>query len=370
MSDTRIAETAVPSLLPTLFQSLRPAPGARQLAFVVVGLAAVVGCPVPPEEPAAPVKTPREQILCAYDRFVTTCPTRDRLEPLGDRGDSVRLFVEGIDPFFDAPGLVIDQEQLQACLSALDNCEAPLAGDHPCDAARLFHGDKTAGESCEAFDCARGLFCMDGVCGSPLEDGDPCEAAVGCGDPGLVCVPEGTCVRGPRALRVGDACDLDCPPGLACVDSVCVAQIPVMVGDTCDAAFDATRAHRYCVNQQSFVTYCKSISLDGVGVCTEGPRPGERCETTVHPGGLVTLGICWGARPCDQDTNTCLDGSVELGGACDFTFDCPLGARCDLASGVCVAEIPRGQACHESFECTAGLGCVDSVCGDVADLCE
>jgi hypothetical protein len=74
------------------------------------------------------------------------------------------------------------------------------------------------------------------------------------------------------------------------------------------------------------------------------------------------------ARSCaqllDRDTPQCLsalDGTVELGGACDLDEECKGSALCQASTatcpGQCVALLVAGQACRKDSDCQSGLQC-------------
>jgi hypothetical protein len=74
------------------------------------------------------------------------------------------------------------------------------------------------------------------------------------------------------------------------------------------------------------------------------------------------------ARSCtdllERDSPECLaalDGTVELGGACDIDEECKGLALCKSSSGTCpgqcTALLVAGQACGEDADCQSGLQC-------------
>lgn len=55
-----------------------------------------------------------------------------------------------------------------------------------------------------------------------------------------------------------------------------------------------------------------------------------------------------------------LDGTVALGGACTYTFECKGAAFCKADAtcpGTCAERLPAGQACKVDDDCASGLGC-------------
>lgn len=74
------------------------------------------------------------------------------------------------------------------------------------------------------------------------------------------------------------------------------------------------------------------------------------------------------ARTCsallERDSPECLaamDGTVDLGGPCDFKEECQGLALCKSSNGTCpgqcVALLVAGQACSEDSDCQSGLQC-------------
>ncbi len=74
------------------------------------------------------------------------------------------------------------------------------------------------------------------------------------------------------------------------------------------------------------------------------------------------------ARTCaqmlDRDTPECLaalDGTVELGGACDLDEECKGEALCSSPGGTCPGScsplLVAGQACAQDSDCQAGMQC-------------
>jgi len=183
--------------------------------------------------------------------------------------------------------------------------------------------------------CASGLVCDGGQCGTPLVEGDDCSERMNTAScpPGLVCQGRGSSLacRSVQTLYVGklnepcDALDKLCEYGLVCRSTssttsagLCVPR--VKTNEKCRAAEP---------NQCPADQYCKDADTNS----TDRVPPGSD-------------GIC-SARP-------------QIGQPCPQTR-CASGSRCLGEPPVCQALKQAGGQCSSSAECYGGL-CEQDVC--------
>lgn len=219
----------------------------------------------------------------------------------------------------------------------------------------------------------------------PLGCGDEGECAGDCGEGGAV-VDEPTCER-----------NLDCEPGLACIEGLCAACTSdghCLREERCDPAsnlcdfrpgwgnecsqHDQCAIGRYCVQGMCLAAEL-STPCGSRGQCPEGQRCNQRvgnppvCEEDLGCAGDDDCGeseICnprtlrceAGCTPENQGEicrvgETCVEGRcVE----CEEDPDCPAGLVCDAEAGLCVGE----GICFTDRDCPAG-----EVCNPRISLC-
>ena len=161
---------------------------------------------------------------------------------------------------------------------------------------------------------------------------------------------EGPCAdiwRG--TVPAGGVCGLDtetfvCAPGTACT-------LTVSFCGTCEAILDDGAVCR--VGDEGSAGTCGPGGTCGdADVCEVRPTVGEACVDGGTPCALP-------AR-CSDDGVCRHPAYVGVGDACDNNNRCPYLSRC--SGSVCVATVPRGGSCSESFECDAGSYCDDGAC--------
>jgi hypothetical protein len=145
----------------------------------------------------------------------------------------------------------------------------------------------------------------------------------------------------------GGLCEttVDCQKGLFCWEGttpqyVCVAVVPVGLGETCNTTS--------LVCDQG--TYCSSSSYR----CVAQKASGESCTASEEcQEGLV----CDGTRQCGV--------GLGVGQACSYSQVCAVGLFCDTsgATDVCASRKGEGSTCYVSTECDASLYC------DTTDHC-
>lgn len=278
-----------------------------------------------------------------------------------------------------------------------------------------------SGEACSGLECAAGLLCLDGMCGSPGGPDDPCISDDGC-------VPPLRCLGGQcRALgSSGDACSdaTECALGQACLNDQCTVVDPTpctddascgnqatcvtlprcspqgAVGTTCDQDA-ACQAGLYC---DSATSQCAALPVGGeacvngtfcapslgcttdFGNCAPLPGNGMPCAfgpmgPTLCSDGLGCLQGTCGALPGDGEActidNRCApplgcdftpNGSVcvtkkAAGGACQNDQVCADGLHCDFNAGACAANFAIGVGCSQGNECGPQATCMPGAGG-------
>jgi hypothetical protein len=167
------------------------------------------------------------------------------------------------------------------------------------------------GDPCVGPACKIGLFCEEGTCAAPREEG-------------------GRCVS-----------DTVCPLNLVCRGEICQAR--VAIGQDCvlgnDCAFGAFCDGGTCVVSEPVGSPCEDLQICGQGfVCAEN----------------------FGARTCGT--------GAPLNAECGRSAPCASGLYC--ASGLCAALNERGGACGSSDECVSGLVCRLGACTELPALGE
>jgi hypothetical protein len=88
----------------------------------------------------------------------------------------------------------------------------------------------------------------------------------------------------------------------------------------------------------------------------------QACLDALRNGGCV-LSEAFESAACQA----ALDGTVEIGGGCQFNLECAGAAYCRSAGacpGTCTAREPAGQSCSHDDDCAPGLAC-----SSVTDQC-
>ncbi len=202
--------------------------------------------------------------------------------------------VDQLKSFAMTKGLTFDQgcyEQSFGTFASL-GCGTDFEDSNTtCSYCAIIHGDKSVGAACtgEGFsDCARNLFCADGVCQDlcsqqELKAGEVCAKKEGdlttsvgsCGS-GLYCDYAGATLKCTPLKGDGEACDAfenNCKEGLACSSTDSTCGPPPAEGEACTSICAA------------------NLTCDG-GVC--GPLPGEGAPCT-------DFGECANGLDCDDD---------------------------------------------------------------------
>ena len=247
---------------------------------------------------------------------------------------------------FEAAGtLVVSAQNLDRCLQWAKT--GACTAEQPEACSQIVRGVVRAGGACRA-----DLECVDGWC-------DVFDAACG------VCVAEeeGFDARAP----VGESCDArNCERGLYCADvgdgvSRCVdpaSHFTSTEGQACGPSYSGCRTDLVC-------TFDESADGSAVQSCLPYVGPGEACygvEGTFIVGqgncvaGLACVrpdltqeGICEPLVPAGRDC-----GQPSMGGA-----GCEPSAFC--IGGECRSPTPVGGRCANFDECSDG-DCVDGVC--------
>lgn len=218
--------------------------------------------------------------------------------------------------------------------------------------------------------CCDGLICgKDNLCHADCAaPGELCgvtpqgELNVEC-CPGAACI-DGVCITDePVCVPTGEACLVDtagllscCDKGAECIDGICQFPEPTCIelGESCDVN---TRGAFACCDEGA-------ECIDGIcqipePVCSE---EGESC-------GQLTGGIdCCGDLVCVDGTCEVIeDTCVEEGDSCEVDSDC-----CD---GICCVGFCRNIECcidepNPNDRCPKGTSCFEGICEGVAEICE
>lgn len=241
------------------------------------------------------------------------------------------------------------EEALQGTIAVGGDCtlDAECVGTAYCKVDATCPGKcsprEASGAACsDNDDCQDGFGCLDGKCGKPVADGQPCGKDVGTCAQWSICAGElgattGTCTA-TKSLFVGkenDACHLTkgpwCGDGLSCIiDSVsqagptmkCVK--PAASGAACKIGLPT---------QCPPANYCAETDIskgDFEGTCKASPVDNEPCDETA---------TCTGQRVCVSGVCKSLKST---GAACASAFEC-YSANCD--KGKCAA----GNACSDAL---------------------
>jgi len=327
------------------------------LTLLLLGTPLLGACGEQATPPAVPpIETPDEELerlavglgdaFCEVQaRCFTPVWLASRIGGEGCGAELERSFVDSQLPQWRealaAGQVTFEAAQIEPCLAAF---RAAPCGDldlQPAACDALFDGHQALGASCvHDIECQDGLFCdtagaCPGVCASPRDEGEACEATSGCRR-GLTCSAEQRCeVIG----RLGDPCRTvqECSDGLHCqggyqedVDGECVP-----FADRFSGALDEP-----CSLRDALCAEPLSCVLTGFEVGQE-------------------LYAC--RAPVDGE-EACLVGEPNL---CPATRYCSADLRSDNVEGFCIPRPGSGGACDTHFPavpCADGLSCVRSIC--------
>jgi hypothetical protein len=191
---------------------------------------------------------------------------------------------------------------------------------------------QTSGLPCtSSSQCADGLMCLGGLCGTPLSEGDACQNRIVQSDcpPGLVC--QGTSgnlkcqsVASLYSANLDQACDAFgklCQVGLVCQsasssNTMGVCRPPSAAGATCRPAEPSQcPSSQYCKDARASVMDRAQAGKDGV--CADRPKAGQSCEfSDCAPGARCIDGMCYAFQAAP---NACASGNNGecYGGSCE-----------------------------------------------------
>jgi hypothetical protein len=227
-------------------------------------------------------------------------------------------------------------------------------------------GSLELGEECSADgQCASGLcFRVAGMSGCTL----PCESTTDCQAFGLLCVAlrEGVraCVLPPPGADASCTSHGDCPYPLVCREDTSWCALPECTWDgDCGPGDECEPGTRRCQPVACVSTYECEHPLE---VCADGACGAPACTGTSQcPAGQFchpTQLQCQEAEPCNDEGSCDVYNQACVGGMCvpDLCLaPCTqAGEQCDPATGTC------GAACSDHGDCPAG-----AACGLAAGLC-
>jgi hypothetical protein len=97
-----------------------------------------------------------------------------------------------------------------------------------------------------------------------------------------------------------------------------------------------------------------ALTVCGAGTCSVSTLTAQLCNGNGACGSVGTVS-------CSPYTcNAALDGCRT---SCSSNTHCVAGVTCDVASGVCLANLANGKACTGDTQCASGF-CTDGVCCD------
>lgn len=244
-----------------------------------------------------------------------------------------------------------------------------------CAAQKCTDGTKTTPSTCSGTGtCVAGtpIQCAPYVCNT---EGTDCFNS--CSGPGVSpqCLPPNRCADqkcGPAGKGQDCTVTTDCARGLFCVGGVCCDGECTGGCKTCTLAGSVGT----CKNLQAGTTDgscaidatkpCGNTGLcDGAGDCAKAP------STTVCAAPVCTsesagtqAATCDGSGKCNPpEPLICGNNKCDVNGckACATDADCVGGKACDAATGLCGGKLANGVACTMSTEC-ASDACVDGLC--------
>ncbi len=222
-----------------------------------------------------------------------------------------------------------------------------------------------AGETCRSRnDCAKGLVCIDRVCGKPGA-GDDGGADAGAADAALDGADGGSETGADAQLDSGDAGDGgDAEAGTDAGDAQPDAVPPRLGlhGWTCDDTRPCepqfTCAHGKCSGSENGLTptdrSCELIECTEPADCCDVP---EGCPTLLeqcNATGNAYYCDAYNAQClCDPADWECNNEICKFAATCTVPGDCKAPLKC--AGGTCVE-------CEDSDECSFGYGCISGEC--------
>ena len=250
---------------------------------------------------------------------------------------------------------------VEAC-KPLVGCVSDLADGAACDDKI----DCTKGDSCQAGQCAPGVFSCVCKADSDCDDKDSCTADKcnagkcanaaaadgGACDDGDACTDKDACKGGACAAGATKACDDKNP----CTADVCDAKAgckAVNVNDApCDDGSKCT-AGDGCLDGKCAPG--PTLACDDSNPCTD-----DSCDAAAGCANANNKGQCNDNNSCTT-ADVCVDGACVPGAdqKCDDGNPCS-DDSCDKAKG-CVA-LANTATCSDGDECTAGDSCKDSKC--------
>lgn len=299
--------------------------------------------------------------------------------------------------------VVFHPENVAACVTALDACEAMPCVERISQPVSPFPTRRCVLDACDdLFEWPLGPRCDDGVC--------PAEETCAFTDEtcGGTCMPRGVAGAAcSRALPCGDR--LRCADGActgACDDTIdCIALEHVDEASVCDGGqcrwFPLPHVGEPCVMAYDTWecayddgSYCNAATH----VCTAQAMGGEPCDpaggsracrypwTCDASGVCVGTGSCTPFGGCSPQTPYCMPGERSCTAdatmqECDVVLvswagyeTCPDGFACfapDVEAsprGTCVPVVPIGASCDDSVACETGTSCDGGRCLRVAAL--
>jgi hypothetical protein len=195
---------------------------------------------------------------------------------------------------------------------------AACASKGECQSANCVDGvccDSACSGSCEACD-------GDGACQQLPANTDPDKECGAC----KVCDGAGACVAVPDGTDPLDTCS-------------------VQAASTCGTTGICKGGH--CELHSAF-TVCQA------GTCSVSTLTAKLCDGSGNCGAVGTVSCS------PYMCNEALDGCRT---SCSTNAHCVTGVSCNVGTGVCMANLPKGAACSLSSQCASGF-CRDGVCCD------
>ena len=276
-----------------------------------------------------------------------------------EAGDACTKKSDCADGLVCADGMCVTKVGLdEDCSGEYVSCEEGECVDGTCQVVTV---TKPAGSRCaERSECSEGLDCIDGFCGTRISLGEDCTGAFAYCEEGE-CV-DGTCQKASDLKPAGGTCAArsECADGLDCIWGVCGTGVGL--GEDCSGEFvfcvEGECLDGTCQNppEQPDLVACSEdapceapLRCGGDGYCHEPAEPGGECGKTV---------------PCPEGQFCGMDGFcsdlLDLGHACTDHSECAGDAICDNVCMIFGREI--GSACSEFEQCVKTADCVDNVC--------
>jgi hypothetical protein len=265
----------------------------------------------------------------AYCTRLEACSPTATQERFGSTATCESLEVSSCVDALIAPSTGATAAGREACTSALPEwaCSDFIYSQNPPPACAPPTGALPDGAACAVL-----AQCQSGYCGYPT---------------GVAC---GTCAPAPQP---GDSCaEIQCPSGLTCEASACVAY--GQVGAACTSTAP-------CNEGLSCTAGTCEVGVTMVGATCS--FTGAGCDFF---GGLV----------CDAETGKCVTAKLAgPGQACGLVagqqISCVTGS---CTRGVCIADVPVGGACEigqsGAPSCISSSRCTVSVAGGTSGTCQ